>query len=132
MPYVVIVTVLAFLQCIYFGLKVGRARTKYGIHAPATSGHEMFDRSFRVHANTNEQLVIFVPTLWIFAHFISPIWAAGFGAVYLIGRGIYSMTYVRDPKSRALGFALTAIPMLVMMAWLLVWAVGAIASGAAA
>jgi glutathione S-transferase len=111
---------------------VGRARAKYGIHAPATSGHEMFDRCFRVHGNTNEQLVIFVPTLWIFAHFVSPIWAAGFGVVYLIGRGIYSVTYVRDPKSRSLGFALTAIPMLIMMVWLLVWAIGAIAKGAAA
>lgn len=131
MPYVTIVTVVAFLQFIYFGLKVGRARAKYGVPAPAMSGHEMFDRAFRIHANTAEQLVMFVPILWIFAHFVSPIWAAGFGTVYLIGRGIYSISYTRDPKSRSLGFALTATPMLVMMIWLLVWAIGAIASGAA-
>jgi glutathione S-transferase len=131
MPYVVIVTVVALLQFIYLGLMVGRARAKYGIHAPATSGHEMFDRCFRVHVNTLEQLVVFLPTLWIFAHFISPIWGAGFGVVFIIGRAVYALAYQRDPKSRSLGFALTAIPMLSMMLWLLVWAIGAIASGAA-
>jgi glutathione S-transferase len=131
MPYVVIVTVLALIQVIYFGLMVGRARSKYGIHAPATSGHEVFDRTFRVHLNTNEQLVVILPVMWIFAHFISPLYAAGFGSVYLIGRAIYSITYVKDPKSRALGFALTSLPSFVMMVWLLVWAVVAISEGAA-
>ena len=131
MPYVVIVTVLALIQATYFGLMVGRARSKYGIHAPATSGHEVFDRTFRVHMNTNEQLVVMLPLMWIFAHFISPLYAAGFGVVYLIGRAVYSITYVKDPKSRSLGFALTSLPSFVMMIWLLVWAVIAVTKGAA-
>lgn len=131
MPYVVIVTVLALIQVTYFGLMVGRARGKYGIHAPATTGHEIFDRTFRVHMNTNEQLVLILPLMWIFAHFVSPLYAAGFGVVYLIGRAIYSITYVKDPKSRSLGFLLTTLPSFVMMIWLLVWAVNAISAGAA-
>lgn len=130
MPYVVIITVLALVQVTYFGLMVGRARGKYGIHAPATSGHEVFDRTFRVHLNTIEQLVMILPLMWIFAHFVSPLYAAGFGAVYLIGRAIYSITYVKDPKSRSLGFLLTTLPSFVMMIWLLVWAIRAIAKGA--
>jgi glutathione S-transferase len=131
MPYVAIVTVVALLEFFLFGFQVGRARTKYGIHAPATSGHEVFDRCFRVHMNTLEQLVLFLPTLWIFARFISPFWAASFGVVFIIGRAIYAVSYVRDPKSRALGFALTALPTLAMMVWIVVWAIRAIASGAA-
>jgi glutathione S-transferase len=131
MPYVAIVTVVALLEFFLFGFQVGRARTKYGIHAPATSGHEVFDRCFRVHMNTLEQLVMFLPTLWIFARFISPLWAAGFGVVFIIGRAIYAVSYVRDPKSRALGFALSALPTLAMMVWIIVWAIRAIASGAA-
>jgi hypothetical protein len=131
MPYVAIVTVVALLEFFLFGFQVGRARTKYGIHAPATSGHEVFDRCFRVHMNTLEQLVMFLPTLWIFASFISPLWAAGFGVVFIIGRAIYAVSYVRDPKSRALGFALSALPTLAMMVWIVVWAIRAIASGAA-
>jgi glutathione S-transferase len=131
MPYVAIVTVLALLQFLFFGIQVARARTKYGVHAPAVSGHEIFDRHFRVQMNTLEQLVMFLPLLWVFARFVSPLYAAGFGAVWIIGRAIYGISYVRDPKSRALGFALTSIPTLIMMIWILIWAIGVIAKGAA-
>lgn len=131
MPYVVIVTVLALMQVTYFGLMVGKARGKYGVHAPAMTGHEVFDRTFRVHLNTIEQLVMILPLMWIFASFVSPLYAAGFGAVYLIGRAIYSITYVKDPKSRSLGFLLTVFPSFAMMIWLLAWAANAIIKGAA-
>ena len=56
MPYVAIVTVLALLEYQFFGIMVGRARGRYGIAAPATTGHEVFERHFRVHMNTLEQL----------------------------------------------------------------------------
>jgi glutathione S-transferase len=129
MAYLAIVTVLALTQYIWFGLKVGRARAQYGVAAPATSGNEMFERHFRVHVNTLEQLVLFVPALWIFGTYVSPIWAAGLGVVYIIGRFIYASAYLRDPKSRSLGFALTSIPTLAMMVGILVWAVRTLASG---
>lgn len=129
MPYVALITVLALAQFFWFGWQVARARTKYGVHAPAMSGHEVFDRRFRVQMNTLEQLMMFLPTLWIFASFVSPSWAAGFGAVFVIGRGIYSMSYVREPKSRAVGFALTALPIFTMLIWIAVWAVRALATG---
>lgn len=131
MPYVAIVTAVALLQFFMLGFAVGRARTKYGVAAPASSGNEIFDRHYRVHMNTLEQLVMFLPTLWIYANFISPLWAVGFGVVFIIGRAIYAITYVRNPKSRALGFALTALPTLVMLIWIIIWAIGAIAKGAA-
>jgi uncharacterized MAPEG superfamily protein len=126
MPYVAIVTVLALLEFLWLGVRVGKARALYGIHAPATSGHDIFDRHFRVQMNTVEQLLIFLPSLWIFARYISPIWAAALGAVFIIGRAIYAVTYVRDPKSRSLGFGLTALPTLIMMIGILVWAVRAL------
>lgn len=133
MPYVAIVTVVALLQFFWFGWQVGAARGKYNIAAPAVSGNEMFERVFRVHMNTLEQLVVFLPSLWIFASFISPIWAAALGAVFIVGRAIYASTYVKDPKSRSAGFALTALPELALLVGILIWAVMALVktSGAA-
>jgi glutathione S-transferase len=126
MPYVAIVTVGALLQFFWFGWQVGVARTKYNIAAPACSGNEMFERHFRVHMNTLEQLVVFLPALWIFASFISPIWAAALGVVFIIGRAVYARAYVKDPQARSPGFAMSAIPMLLLMLGILIWAVWAL------
>jgi uncharacterized membrane protein YecN with MAPEG domain len=126
MPYVAIVTVVALLQFFWFGWQVGVARSKYNIAAPAVSGNEMFERVFRVHVNTLEQLVVFLPALWIFASFISPIWAAALGAVFIIGRAVYARAYVKDPKGRSAGFAMTAIPLLLLLLGILIWAVWAL------
>jgi glutathione S-transferase len=126
MPYVAIVTVLALLEYQFFGIMVGRARGRYGIAAPATTGHEVFERHFRVHMNTLEQLALFLPALWIFGYYVSEVWAAGLGTVWIVGRAIYCRLYVKEPKSRTLGFALTALPMLAMLLGILMWAVRAL------
>jgi hypothetical protein len=126
MPYVAIVTVVALLQFFWFGWQVGAARSKYNIAAPAVSGNEAFERVFRVHMNTLEQLVVFLPTLWIFGFFVSPIWAAAMGVVFIIGRALYARSYVNDPKRRTLGFAMSAIPQLVLLLGILIWAVWAL------
>jgi hypothetical protein len=126
MPYVAIVTVAALLQFFWFGWQVGAARGKYNIAAPAVSGNETFERVFRVHMNTLEQLVVFLPSLWIFAFFISPIWAAASGVVYIIGRAVYARSYVKDPKGRSAGFAMSALPQLLLLLGILIWAVWAL------
>jgi len=120
MAYVLLVIVLALLQYFFFSIAVGRARGKYGVHAPAIAGNEIFERYFRVHMNTLEQLIMFIPAVWLFAQFVSPNWAAGLGGVYLVGRVVYFLSYVKDPKSRGLGFALTSLPSLVMLVGVLV------------
>lgn len=123
MSWVVIVIALALLQFIGFCSAVGWARGRYQVTAPATTGNEVFERYFRVQMNTLEQLVVFVPAIWLFAQLVSANLAAGLGAVYLIGRFVYFFSYVRDPKSRSLGFSLSSLPLLVMLAGVLVQAV---------
>ena len=115
MAYVDIVTALAVLQFIVFGFKVGAARGKYGIKAPAITGNEIFERLFRVQQNTLEQLVLFVPGLYLFSHYGNPLWAATLGVVYLVGREIYAATYVKNPGKRSLGYALTALPIIILL-----------------
>jgi glutathione S-transferase len=115
MACVDIVTALALLQFIVFGFKVGRARGRYGIKAPAISGNETFERHFRVQQNTLEQLIVFLPGLYLFSHYYSPLVAAAIGVIYLIGREVYSMTYVKDPAKREVGYGLTFLPTVVLV-----------------
>lgn len=123
MNYVHIVAVLAILQFFAFGIQVGRARGTYGIKAPATSGHELFERAFRVHMNTLEQLVAFLPALLIASLYWPNGIVAGIGFVYLIGRILYRRSYMADPARRALGFLLTVLPTFVLLAASLLGAV---------
>lgn len=115
MAYVDIVTALALLQFVVFGFKVGKARGRFGIKAPAISGNETFERYFRVQQNTLEQLIVFVPGLYLFSHYYSPLVAAVIGVIYLVGRELYSMTYVKDPAKREIGYGLTFLPTVILV-----------------
>lgn len=123
MEAVTIVTVLALMQFYWFGIEVGKMRAKHQCKAPAITGAPEFERMFRVQQNTLEQIVIFIPALWLFGELVNPLWAAGMGVVYLIGRVIYRMAYVKDPGSRSTGFTITTLPTAVMLVWVLVVAV---------
>jgi glutathione S-transferase len=115
MAYVDIVTALALLQFMVFGFKVAKARGRYGVAAPAVAGNQTFERYFRVQQNTLEQLIVFLPALYLFSRYYSPLVAAALGVIYLIGREIYAMTYVKDPKKREAGYVLTVLPMAVLI-----------------
>ncbi|MGL6222736.1 MAG: MAPEG family protein [Steroidobacteraceae bacterium] len=123
MEFVAIVTVLALLQYILFAILVGKARGQYGVAAPAITGHPVFERYFRVQMNTLELLAALVPGLWLFAHYVSPTWAAGLGAVYLVGRFMYFQSYVSDPARRGAGFGLSFLPIMLLLVGGLVGAV---------
>ena len=126
MAYVDIVTALAVLQFIVFGFRVGGARGRYGVKAPAITGNEIFERHFRVHMNTLEQLIVFLPGIYMFAHYFSPKVAAALGVVYLIGRELYAFTYVKDPANRSVGFGMTFLPVVILIAGGLIGAVRAL------
>jgi len=125
MPYVHVVIVLALAEFLWFGFLVGRARGRYKVPAPAQSGHEIFDRYFRVQMNTLEQLVVFIPGILIFAHYFNPYVAAGLGAVFIVGRILYLNGYVKDPRKREAGFILSVIPNSILLVGGLVGAVRA-------
>jgi len=123
MEATVIVTFLALAQFVLFGIQVGTLRGKHGVKAPATTGHEEFERMNRVHINTMEQLVVFLPALWLHAQYANPLWGAIIGLVYIIGRFIYRAEYLKDPSSRSPGFSMSFIPSVVLLIWALVAAV---------
>ncbi len=102
-----IVCMLALLEFMVLGMLVGQARGRFEVQAPATSGHEIFDRYFRVHYNTLEQLAVFIPALFAFGWFVSDLWAAVVGLVFVVGRALYARQYIADPASRGPGMLLT-------------------------
>ena len=115
MLWVEIVIALAVLQFVIFGVFVGRARARYQVKAPATTGNEDFERYFRIHYNTLEQLIVFLPGIWLFATHVSARWAAIIGAIYLIGRIVYFRGYAAAADKRHTGSLLSMLPTLVLL-----------------
>jgi glutathione S-transferase len=103
-----LVSLAALLTYFSMALAVGHARTKYGVDAPAITGHPDFERVFRVQANTLEWLPIFLVSLWLFSAYVSDAWAAALGVVWIVGRILYLTGYSREAAARSRGFLVQA------------------------
>ena len=115
MEAMAIVTILMLAQFTYFGIQVGKMRQKHGVKAPAMHGDGQFERSNRVHQNTMEQLVVVIPSMWMFGQYFNPHYAAGLGVVFIIARIIYAASYMKDPSTRTLGFSTGFLAAAVLM-----------------
>jgi hypothetical protein len=102
--------VLLFMMAV----NVGRARGKYRIDAPATTGNADFERVFRVQMNTQESALMFLPALWIYAAFMSEVWAAAFGVVWLASRVWYAIAYQQAAARRGPAFGLSVLAIAVL------------------
>lgn len=115
MALVSIVVLIAVIEYMVFGFLVGSARGKYGVAAPAVSGDPMFERYYRVQQNTLEQLAILLPAITVYGFYGNPQIAAGLGAVFIIGRAIYAVAYIKEPSKRALGFVMGWLATVLMI-----------------
>jgi uncharacterized membrane protein YecN with MAPEG domain len=115
MLWTALVILAALLEYMVFGFLVGGARARYKISAPATSGHPDFERTFRVHYNTLEMLVVFVPAIWLFGMYLNPRWGAIIGVVFVVGRALYAIGYLRAAEKRELGAMLSFASLAVLL-----------------
>ena len=115
MELVYFMIMLALLEYVVMAALVGRAREKFGILAPTMTGHPDFERVIRVHLNTLENLIIFVPAVWIFASYVSALWAAILGFVFVVARAVYAVGYLRAAEKRSIGAAVTGLVDLVLV-----------------
>lgn len=105
-PYIALITLLTVMLMVGTAMIVGKARARYGVKAPATSGNPDFERAFRVQANTLEATLAFLPTLWVAASY-TPGWSALtaiLGAIWLLGRVLYVVGYLKAAEKRGMGF----------------------------
>jgi glutathione S-transferase len=108
-PYPSLVTVSALLLYFVLTINVGRARYKYQVPVPQTTGNVDFERVLRVQQNTLEQLALFLPALWLFSVYVNPIWASVLGTTWIIGRIAYAWGYYQAAEKRGLGFAISSL-----------------------
>jgi glutathione S-transferase len=114
-PLTGLITVLALLLYFVLTINVGRARAKYKVPVPQMAGDPDFERVLRVQQNTLEQIIFFLPLLWIFSYFVNPFWGAGLGAIWIMGRIIYAWGYYQATEKRGPGFAIASLSSIVLL-----------------
>ena len=107
--FTALVTCLAIALYFFTSIRVAKARAKFGIKAPAITGNDDFERVFRVQMNTLEWLPIFLPSLWLFAIYISDPIAAAIGLLWIAGRALYMTGYSQAANKRGRGFGIQAL-----------------------
>jgi hypothetical protein len=107
--------VAALVLFLAVSIGVARARVRFGVRAPVTSGNPDFERYFRVQQNTLEQLMLFLPSLWLAAFTLGDRWAALGGGVWVVGRILYAAGYYRDAEKRGPGFVIAMLASLALL-----------------
>lgn len=120
MAFVAFVTLLAVGFYVFLAARTAILRGKAGIKAPATIGDEKFERAFRIHQNTAEQMIYFLPSMWICGYFVTWSGAGLAGLVWIAGRALYAWSYQNNPPSRGPGFLIAFIAASIL------WLVGLI------
>jgi len=116
LPLTSLVTLLAVALMFWTAINVGKARAKYEVKAPATSGHEMFDRVYRVQMNTLESAMLLLPSMWMYAGLVGDLGAGVSGAIWITGRIWYALAYQHDPAKRGPGFGISFLAIAGMWA----------------
>ena len=114
-PWTSLVTIAALIVYFVVTVNVGRARLKYQVKPPQMSGNPDFERVVRVQQNTLEQLILFLPAVWLFSIFTNPIWGAGIGLVWVVGRIIFAWGYYQAAEKRTAGFAISTLATLTLL-----------------
>jgi glutathione S-transferase len=112
--YTAAATLLVLLLHLALTMRVGQARSRYRIKAPAVTGNEHFERAYRVQMNTVEQMAFFLPALWLCAVLLSDIAAAVGGLIWVIGRTVYAVSYLNDPAKRGPGVVISTLTQLAL------------------
>jgi uncharacterized MAPEG superfamily protein len=115
MELIYLIILVALTQYIYFTFRTGLSRNKYGVKAPKCAGDETWERLFRVQQNTLEQLILFVPGMLLFAHYVSSKWVLLPGIAFVVGRALYSHLYIKNPESRTPGVALSLFSNVILV-----------------
>src|SRR6478609_11024806 len=103
-----LVTCLATAFYFFTSARVARAHIAYGVKLPAMTGDPEFERVFRVQMNTLEWMPIFLPSLWLFAIYVSDPFAGVLGGIWIVGRVLYVIGYSKATEKRGPGFAIQA------------------------
>ena len=115
MPYyTAIVTLLAVAFYFFLATRVSVAHSRFNVRLPTTTGNPDLERIFRAHMNTLEWMPTFLVPLWLCATYLSDVFAAVLGVIWIVGRAVYFAGYSRAVEKRLPGFFIQSTACLLL------------------
>ena len=102
-----------FITFLFMG-RVGKMRMVHDIKAPVCTGNDEFERAFRGHANQVEQMVMFLPSLFLAAHVLGDLYTGALGMIWCVGRAMYFYAYCGEASNRSTGFMISFLAFAVL------------------
>lgn len=116
-PWTGLVTLFTLFIYYVLAFRVGKARARHGVPAPSMEGPVEFQKAMRIQINTMEQLVVFLPLLWMAALSSRDELAAAIGIFWPISRIMYAIGYSSpEPKKRHAGFIFGVVVLVALFA----------------
>jgi len=113
-PLAGLVTLISLFVYLWMGINVGRARGQHKVPATSADAPEDLMRVIRVQVNTAENLISFLPALWLFTLLYGDLWGGLIGIIFPISRIIYAQGYYAAAEKRSLGFTIGFLTILVL------------------
>ncbi|QYU68987.1 MAPEG family protein [Leptolyngbya sp. 15MV] len=113
--YMALISALALLVYYITLLMAGLARRRFEVVPPSHSGPPEYERHVRAHQNTLEHLVLFLPGMWVFGYVVSPLWAAGIGAIWPFVRLGYALGYQKSREKRLIWLYISMPPIYIFV-----------------
>ncbi len=108
-------TIAVLIMYFWTVMVVGRMRIRHKVKAPSMEGPPDFQRAVRVQTNTIEQLVFFLPALWLCAAWSGDVPAAILGLIWLLGRILYALAYLKEASKRSMGFMISTVAAVLLL-----------------
>ncbi|MBZ6379936.1 MULTISPECIES: MAPEG family protein [Pacificimonas] len=99
----------------YAMIMVGRARGKYEVKVPATTGPDGFVRAFRAHQNSLEQIVVFLPLVAILSALYGDLAGGIYAFIFALGRFLFVRGYNIAAEKRVPGFMIGLVANLLAL-----------------
>lgn len=113
--FTALITSLALVTYMVITINVGRARVKFNVQPPNTTGNPDFERVLRVQQNMLENMLPFLAGLWVFSMLVDAKIGAGLGAVWILGRILYAWGYYQAAEKRGPGFGIALLVQFALM-----------------
>ena len=101
----ILVTVATAILVMVLSFKSGAAKRANGLRPYDLIENETARIADRIHMNTVESVVVFLPLLWVGAVYADAMIASILGVIWVLSRVGYAYAYAKEPSSRALYFA---------------------------